>query len=86
MQWKRLQRLKHRWRTDPDFSEFRTFVRQVDDAKKQKILETMACKFFDLAIVQVEKHNKRYVQTESLIRSVFGEKETVSLFAVVDKS
>jgi hypothetical protein len=64
------------WRTNEVFSKFSRQVQSMSNPKLKSLKEGMVDAFVRKMRSQVQKHNKRYVLTRSIVRSVFADWQT----------
>jgi hypothetical protein len=73
------------WRTNKFFVKFSKQVASMSNPKLKSLKEGMVEIFLKKMKTQVQKHNKRYILTRSVIRSIFAEWQTGQVVAQVLK-
>jgi hypothetical protein len=71
-----IDKIRRNWRTNKVFAKFSHQVESMTNPKLKSLKEGMVEVFLKKKRSQVQKHNKRYVLTQSIIRSVFANWQT----------
>jgi hypothetical protein len=80
-----INKIRRDWQTNEVFKKFLSQVAGMSNPKLKSLKEGMVDSFFRKMRSQVEKHNKRYLLSRSIIRSVFAEWQTGQAVAQVLK-
>jgi hypothetical protein len=80
-----LDQIRRDWRTNEGFEKFSKQVELMTNPKLKHLKEGMVEAFLKKMRLQVQKHNKRYILTPGIIRSVFAEWQTGQVVAQVLK-
>ena len=80
-----LDQIRRDWRTNEGFEKFSKQVELMTNPKLKHLKEGMVEAFLKKMRLQVQKHNKRYILTRGIIRSVFAEWQTGQVVAQVLK-
>jgi hypothetical protein len=67
---------KRSWETHELFNEFRLQVAKIDNENLRKLKEDSVRAMIHKMILQVRKHNKRYLLSSKLFRGIFAEQPT----------
>jgi hypothetical protein len=68
--------MKQNWKTHEVFSKFSSKVGAMSNERLKKLKQEMVSAFLTKMQTQIRKHNKRYLLTRNLVRSVFSEWQT----------
>ena len=80
-----LDQTRRDWKTNEGFDKFSKQVELMTNPKLKHLKEGMVDAFLKKMRMQVQKHNKRYILTRGIIRSVFAEWQTGQAVAQVLK-